>query len=109
MPPQPVLYAVKATCADEPTRDRYLRWLVDRHVAMVLATGLPTQAWVLKLDEPNTVQTQYVFPSREHFDIYVRDHAPALRTEGLELFGSAATFSRSVGGIEASWPTLARS
>ena len=35
---------------------------------------------------PATVETQYVFPSRKAFDTYLRDHAPALRADGLSHF-----------------------
>ena len=52
---------------------------------------------------PAVVETQYVFPSRKAFDTYVRDHAPALRADGLKHFppDSGITYERQVAEIAA--------
>jgi hypothetical protein len=52
---------------------------------------------------PATVETQYVFPSRKAFDTYVRDHAPALRADGLKHFPpeSGVTYERQVAEVAA--------
>jgi hypothetical protein len=71
---------------------------------MVLATGLPTHAQVVRGREQPTVQTQYIFPSQASLDSYLTHFAPGLRGEGLALFGSVVSFARAVGTIEASWP-----
>lgn len=56
--------------------------------------------------ERAVVETQYVFPSRKAFDDYVRDHAPALRADGLKHFPpeSGLTYSRQVAEIAAELP-----
>lgn len=53
--------------------------------------------------EPAMVETQYVFPSRKAYDTYVRDHAPALRADGLKHFPpeSGVTYERQVAEIAA--------
>jgi len=52
---------------------------------------------------PAVVETQYVFPSRKALDGYLRDHAPALRADGLKHFPpeSGVTFSRQIAEIAA--------
>jgi hypothetical protein len=46
----------------------------------------------IRLYDPETpdgrpaLETEYSFPSRKAFDTYVRDHAPALRADGLKHF-----------------------
>ncbi len=56
-----------------------------------------------ELVERAVVETQYVFPSRKAFDEYVRDHAPALRADGLKHFPpeSGVTSERQVAEIAA--------
>lgn len=98
-----IQYVVTATCIDEATRERYVQWLVDRHVAMVLATGLPTHARVVKLDGGCQAQTQYEFSSRESLEQYLEQHAPALRKEGADFFGASVTFTRTIGTVSAQW------
>jgi hypothetical protein len=52
---------------------------------------------------PAIVETQYVFPSRKAYDAYIRDHAPALRADGLKHFPpeSGVTSERQVAEIAA--------
>ena len=47
------------------------------------------------------VMARYVFPSREAFDRYVREVAPALRAEGLAKFGpqTGVLMERSVSEV----------
>ena len=54
-----------------------------------------------ELAERAVVETQYVFPSRKAFDTYVRDHAPALRADGLKHFPpeSGVTYERQVAEV----------
>jgi hypothetical protein len=101
-----VQYTVTATCADAATRDRYLHWLLTRHVDMVLATRLPTSARVVSLQSdaaPLRVQSIYIFPSQEALETYTQHHAPALRAEGLALFANTITFERSTAAVQKEW------
>ena len=73
----------------------------------VLAGGATNARIVLPDREseaaPAVVETQYVFPSRRAFETYLRDHAPALRADGLKHFPpeSGITYSRQVAEIAA--------
>jgi hypothetical protein len=52
------------------------------------------------------VETQYVFASRKAFDAYIRDHAPALRSDALSHFPaeSGVTWERQVAEIAIELP-----
>lgn len=100
-----ILYTVRATCPNLQTRGRFLSWLTPNHVAEVMKGGATAVRIVLPDREsensPAVVETQYVFPSRKIFDTYVRDHAPALRADGLKHFPpeSGVTYTRQVAEI----------
>jgi hypothetical protein len=85
--------------------DRWVRWLIDGHLAAVLAGGA-TDAEVVEMD-PTTpgrsLEVRYHFPSRQHFEQYEREHAPALRADGLELFPveKGISYRRCVGRVVA--------
>jgi hypothetical protein len=102
-----ILYTVRATLPSVQLRGRFLSWLVPDHVMAVKAGGAEAVRVVLPDraadNAPATVETQYVFPSRKAFDIYVRDHAPALRADGLKHFPPATgiVFERQVAEIAA--------
>ncbi|MBI2496947.1 MAG: DUF4286 family protein [Opitutae bacterium] len=108
-----ILYTVRTTCPDIQTRGRYLSWLSPNHIVEVMKGGATGARIVLpdrisdpvrpELVERAVVEVQYVFPSRKAFDTYLRDHAPALRADGLKHFppASGVTFSRQVAEIAA--------
>ena len=113
-----ILYTVRVTCPNIQTRGRFLAWLSPNHVIEVMKGGATAVRIVLpdcssdtaparpELVERAIVETQYVFPSRKAFDTYVRDHAPALRADGLKHFPpeSGLTYSRQVAEIAAELP-----
>ncbi|MBA4138627.1 MAG: DUF4286 domain-containing protein [Opitutus sp.] len=100
-----ILYTVRASCPNLQTRGRFLSWLTPNHVAEVMKGGASAVRIVLPDREsdaaPAVVETQYVFPSRKAFETYVRDHAPALRADGLSHFPpeSGVTYTRQVAEI----------
>jgi hypothetical protein len=100
-----ILYTVRTVCKDITQRGRYLAWLSPNHVIAVKAGGASAVRIILPDRETDTapavVETQYVFPSRKAFDTYVRDHAPALRADGLKQFPpeSGITSTRQVAEI----------
>lgn len=104
----PIAYTVRATLPDEPTAREYIAWLKGGHVDAVLRAGARS-ATIVRLDGPAgpgggvCVEVRYLFPSREAFDRYEREHAPALRAEGLARFGPGSgrtvSFERSVGQV----------
>jgi hypothetical protein len=100
-----ILYTVRATCPNLHIRGRFLSWLTPDHVAEVMKGGASAVRIVLPDREgdaaPAVVETQYVFPSRKALETYLRDHAPALRADGLKHFPpeSGVTFARQVAEI----------
>ena len=114
-----ILYTVRATCPSLQVRGRFLSWLSPNHVAEVLkggATGVrivlpertndslrpePASREPVESAERAIVETQYVFPSRKAFDTYIRDHAPALRSDAVKHFPpeSGVTWERQVAEI----------
>jgi hypothetical protein len=100
-----ILYTVRATCPSVQIRGRFLSWLSPNHVLQVKAGGASAVRIVLpepaSASGPATVETQYVFPSRKAYDAYLRDHAPALRSEALQHFPAASgvTWERQVAEI----------
>ncbi len=102
-----ILYTVRTTCPSVRIRGRYLAWLSPNHILQVIAGGAASARIVLpdraNDTTPAVVEVQYVFPSRKAFDTYVRDHAPALRADGLKHFPpeSGLTYERQVAEIAA--------
>jgi hypothetical protein len=100
-----LVYTVRATCKDLHQRGRFLSWLAPAHVEAVKAGGADGVRITLHDGEnPGDrpyVETQYSFPSRKAFDAYIRDHAPALRADGLKHFppDSGVTFERRLGEL----------
>lgn len=90
-----VCYMVLCTLPDQATADEYVAWLEDGHVDAVVDGGARS-AMIVRLErhegdglppDARRVLTQYLFPTRELYDRYVKHHAPALRAEGLKKFG----------------------
>ena len=85
-----IAYSVTATLPDARTADEYVSWLEDGHLDAVIKGGAHS-AMIVRLDPVSPadrpqVETRYIFSTRALFDQYVRDHAPALRAEGLRRF-----------------------
>lgn len=97
-----IAYTVIAELPTEARRDEFVAWLEDGHVDAVIAGGAHS-ASIVKLDhqagEPWVVEVRYAFATRVLLDQYVRDHAPALRADGLRRFGpeSGVKMRRTVG------------
>ncbi len=92
-------YTVGCSFTDPAVAERWLAWLRDEHLADVCAGGA-TAAQVVAMDGDDIAyEVRYRFPSRQAFQAYERDHAPRLRTEGLERFplSLGLTYRRTVG------------
>ncbi|MGE3805561.1 MAG: DUF4286 family protein [Gemmataceae bacterium] len=79
----------------------WLDWLRGGHIAEVIAGGASSAA-IVALDEPaRAYEVRYLFPSRDAFERYEREHAPRLRAEGLRLFPpeKGIAYKRSVGAV----------
>jgi hypothetical protein len=99
-------YTVACTFENPVLAARWLAWLEDHHLADVCAAGA-IQARVVRPDgDPIRLEVRYLFPSRQTFDTYLRDHAPRLRQEGLREFPLelGLAYERFVGEVELRHP-----
>jgi hypothetical protein len=77
---------------DESIHHDWLKWMQHKHINEVLATGLFTQAKLVKVlvEEEmggTTYAVQYFTDSKSKLEDYYQNQAPRLRQEGLQLFG----------------------
>lgn len=95
-----VLYEVNIDL-DAAIRTDYLAWL-DAHVAEICALPGFLGAQVLEVTDPApaagraSLCVQYRLTGPAALGRYLSDHAPRLRAEGAERFGSRFTASRRV-------------
>ena len=85
-----IIYNVTVN-VDESIHDNWLKWMQNKHINDVLATGLFTNAKMVRVvvEEEmggTTYAVQYFTDSRAKLEDYYQNHAPRLRQEGLHLF-----------------------
>ena len=85
-----IIYNVTINVDDSIHHD-WLKWMQNKHINDVLATGLFTNAKMVKVlvEEEmggTTYAVQYFTDSRAKLEDYYQNHAPRLRQEGLQLF-----------------------
>lgn len=76
----------------ESVHDQWMKWMQEKHISDVLATGKFSTARMVKvLVEEDmggiTYSIQYSTDSKETLERYYKEDAPRLRDEGLALFG----------------------
>lgn len=84
-----ILYIVRATCRDAAQRETYRAWLVPHHTDGMLrydATSVRVTLFDLAEDGTAALEAHYTYPSREAFETYVREHAPAMRGDSAKHF-----------------------
>jgi Domain of unknown function (DUF4286) len=96
-----IAYSVACTFSDSAVAEEWAAWLRNGHLADVCAAGAEAAQVVKRDGVPACYEARYVFPSRVVFDAYLRDHAPALRDEGLAKFplSRGLSYARTVGEI----------
>lgn len=77
---------------DNSVHDQWLKWMQEKHIANMLATGKFTSARLVKVVvdeamEGKTYSVQFVTDSKETLQQYYTEDAPRLREEGQALFG----------------------
>jgi hypothetical protein len=92
-------YVVRCVCDSDEVRTRMERWLLDAHLAHVVAAGAEHAALTAFDDAPLTVEARYRFTDRAALASYERDHAPRLRAEGRALFPAGVRFERRIGDL----------
>ena len=86
---------------DAAIRGEYLTWLAA-HVEEICALPGFTGAVVFEVTDPPpapgraNLSVQYRLVDQAALDVYFRDHAPRLRSEGLARFGARFRASRRV-------------
>ncbi len=96
-----IAYTIAVSFEVKSMAKEWLRWLMDGHVAEVLARGA-ADAEIVALDGPGcSFEVRYHFPSRESFARYEVEHAPRLRAEGLKRFPvqKGVVYRRSVAEV----------
>lgn len=76
----------------ESVHDQWMKWMQEKHINDVLATGKFSSARMVKvlIEEEmggTTYSIQYFTDSKETLQRYYEEDAPGLREEGLRLFG----------------------
>ncbi|MES2544577.1 MAG: DUF4286 family protein [Bacteroidota bacterium] len=76
----------------ESVHDQWMKWMQEKHIDDVLATGKFTSARMVKvlIEEEmggTTYSIQFTTDSKETLQRYYDEDAPKLREEGLQLFG----------------------
>lgn len=77
---------------DDTVREQWLKWMQEKHIPEILATGKFIKAKLVKVlivEEMGgtTYSVQYFAENKENLEAYYKDHAPAFREEGHRLFG----------------------
>lgn len=76
---------------DETIEKAWLRWMQEKHIPEMLATGKFSEAKMCQVMVKEdlggvTYSIQYTTDSKETLDRYFKEDADKLRKEGLELF-----------------------
>ncbi len=91
----PLVYEVEAQAKDPDVLDRFVRFMIDEHLAAVRACAGVRVAELLQLTS-TSARAIYRFTGRGAYARYLEKDAPRLRARGRELFSEAElTFTRS--------------
>jgi hypothetical protein len=95
-----LVYNVTVKIGNE-IKDRWMEWMQQEHIPEVMATACFKSFRLLHLegyddDEGTTYAIQYTCPSLELFDIYQRDHAPALQKKHQKMFDGKFVAFRTI-------------
>lgn len=76
-------------------------WMLDEHMPEVVATGCFESSRLLRLlevDETDgpTFAAQYIAESKEAYNAYIQQHAPAMRKKVTEKWGNQLVAFRSL-------------
>jgi len=98
-----IAYTVRCDFTDAAVAAEWRQWLVDEHLADLLAAGA-VRAEVVTIDAPSagaaaTLESRYWFADRAGMEHYLTHHAPRLRGEGLARFplSLGLSYSRTIG------------
>lgn len=89
-----ITYEVNAF-VDEALCERYERYMTDRHLRDVLATGCFVSA-TLERATPGKYRVLYSAPTKDDVDRYLRVHTALLRADFAKHFPSGVRLEREV-------------
>ncbi|MCG8404454.1 MAG: DUF4286 family protein [Phycisphaerales bacterium] len=93
-----VFYEVNATILDPKIADAWVSWILDEHIAEVVAAGAVHGRLVGVEGGRTQFSVQYEFANRAALETYLTEHAPRLRDEGVKRFPlTQVTYSRRIG------------
>lgn len=95
-----ILYSVTVNI-DQAIHDEWLRWMIEKHVPDVLATGFFKEHKILRLlnEEENgsvTYSFQYFTEDLEKLEEYQKKYAPTLQQEHAERYKDRFVAFRTV-------------
>jgi len=101
-----VLYTVTVSFQDPTIAEEWEDWMRRGHMQALLASGA-LRAELVRWSDPDEdgpaihMTAHYVFPDQDTLDTYIRDHAPALREDGLQRFPTTRgiEYSRRIGAV----------
>ena len=92
-----IVYEVRVL-VDDDIRVAYRTWL-DAHIAEILALPGFTGADLFGENDPSgktCLVVRYRLRDQAALDVYLKDHAPRLRADGMQRFGTRFSASRRV-------------
>ena len=96
-----IVYSVTVN-VDLAIAAEWLRWMQNVHIPEVMATGCFTQQRMHRMLDPIhdedsiTFNIQYLAPSREVYETYREQHAPALQARHHERYGERTVAFRTL-------------
>ena len=86
-----IIYTV-TTNINESVHEKWMIWMQHKHIPEMLATGKFSSARMVRvlIEEEmggTTYSVQYTTDSKAALEKYYQEDAPALREEGIKLFG----------------------
>ena len=94
---------------DADVHDEWLKWMLEKHIPDVLATGLFLESRISRMlieeeGDGITYSIQYTLESMEKMDEYEKNHAPQLKADVLNKydgkFGAFRTKMEVVGVVK---------
>jgi len=95
-----IIYNV-TTMVSHAVHDQWLLWMKEEHLPEIMATGLFERNQFMRLldieeEQGITYAVQFFTSTKENYDTYISNHAPALRLKGTEKWGDQVVGFRTL-------------
>ncbi|MEY3060031.1 MAG: hypothetical protein RL000_1383 [Bacteroidota bacterium] len=95
-----IIYNV-TTMVSHAVHDQWLLWMKEEHLPEIMATGLFERNQFMRLldieeEQGITYAVQFFASTKENYDTYISNHAPALRLKGTEKWGDQVVGFRTL-------------